>query len=99
MANSFLSGTIALDGTVSELTGSLSGLDSNATYYYEITVSDMAGNTATLPAGTFSTLFDYAALYNQIGTILAASGITNNFTGVTNDNVMSFPNLEFGNTF
>lgn len=99
MANSTLTGTIDLAGTISNLTGSLSGLNSNATYYYEITATDVSGNTITLPAGTFSTLFDYAALYNQIGTALDGSGITNNFTGVTNENVTAFPDLTFGNTF
>lgn len=95
MANTSQTGTINLTGAISNLTGSVSGLDSNATYYYTITATDVVGNTATLPAGTFSTLFDYAALYNQIGTTLDGSGITNNFTGVTNDNVTNFSGLYF----
>lgn len=56
-------GTVPLNGTVTELTGAVSGLSANSTYAYFLSASDNAGNETTVPAGTFSTAFDWQALY------------------------------------
>ncbi|MDQ1343375.1 MAG: S-layer y protein [Patescibacteria group bacterium] len=91
-------GTVNLDGTVSELTGSVVGLSSNSTYAYSLTVTDSAGNQATVPAGTFSTAFSWDGLYATVGSGITAAGIANNFTGVTNSNVTAYSGLFFEKT-
>ncbi len=91
-------GSVSLTGTAGNLTGSVSGLQSNTTYLYVVSATDLAGNSTSLTAGTFATAFDWQSLYAGIGSGVTAAGIANNFTGVTNANVTGYSGLYFEKT-
>lgn len=90
VANSITNWNLQLStGDLNNLTWFIAGLDHNATYFYMITFTDTIGNSSFI-TWTFETIIDRNIIYTEVRSGNILSGIENNLSTVTNDNVLSF---------